>query len=300
MTEDGNLTLNSDKKLSDTSCLPSKHLNSSIDLVSVSRYYLFFSNLFTWKCPRTSGTVLGGSVLLLLLSSTVDISRLILRTAWIVFASSTIIEITGRALFKQHNGFISQFAPSPFYSISKKSLNNIVDKTCDLINFTLYGIQELLFARKIKYTATAFVVSWISFVLMQFLSFVHLLLLSILFAFTIPLFYIKYQQIIDKYFKYVSILSSKYSNILEKRAGEYKEQVAKKLSSDFIKLSTKINNDINKFKNGFMKNKASLNLKTKKTKSTVLSKTHVSKISVTQEILSEGIEKHDTNVPIIT
>ncbi|QSL65230.1 hypothetical protein MERGE_002539 [Pneumocystis wakefieldiae] len=300
MTSDKDLKLDLDKKLPDTCFLSKKNTSNAYDPQSLSKYYLFFSDLFTWKHPRTSGSVLGGVTLLLLLSNTIDIPRLILRTAWIVFASSTVIEITGRSLFKQHSGFISQFAPASFYSISRKSLNNVIDKTFDLINFALYGIQELIFARKIKNTAIAFIVSWISFVLVQFLSFVHTLLLGILLAFTVPSFYIKYQKTIDKYFKSIFVITKKYSCALKKHAGKYTEKTAKKLSSDFIKLSRKINNDMNKFKNGFMKNKTLLNLKVKKAKSTVSLKTPVSNISTTQEILTEGIEKHDTNVPIAT
>ncbi|KTW28954.1 hypothetical protein T552_01584 [Pneumocystis carinii B80] len=300
MTSDKDSGLDLNKETSDTCLLSKKSPCNAYDSQLLSKYYLFFSDLFTWKYPRTSGSVLGGVTLLLLLSNTVDIPRLILRTAWIVFASSTVIEITGRSLFKQHNGFISQFAPTSFYSISRTSLTNVIDKTCDLINFALYGFQELLFARKIRHTATAFIVSWISFVLVQFLSFVHTLLLGVLLAFTVPLFYIKYQKTIDKYFKSVLIITRKYSCVLKKYAGKYTEKTAKKLSSDFIKLGTKINNDMNKFRNGFMKNKTLLNLKVKKAKSTVLPKTPISDISTAQEVLTEGIEKHDTNVPITT
>ncbi|CCJ28233.1 unnamed protein product [Pneumocystis jirovecii] len=261
-------------------------------------YHLVF-DLFTWKYPRNSGTILGGIVALLLFSSIVNIPHLIFRTAWIVFASSTIIEITGRSVFKQPNGFISQFAPS-FYSISRESLNNITDKLCDLINFILYGIQELLFVKKIKYTAIAFAVSWISFILVQFFSFVHIILLATLLAFTIPSFYIKYQKIIDKNFAYISSLANKYSNVIKDHAGNCTEKAVKELSFNFIKLGTKINGDINKFKIGFMKDKFLLNLKIKKTKQTILSKTSVPDVSNTQEILNEGIEKHDTGVPVTT
>ncbi|KAG5519820.1 hypothetical protein PMAC_000093 [Pneumocystis sp. 'macacae'] len=294
------------KEHSNTYDLPKKQTENSESSISVSKYCLFFYDLFTWKYPRNSGIVLGGIVTLLLFSSILDIPHLILRTAWIVFASSTIIEITGRSIFKQPNGvlytysFYSQFAPSSFYSISRESFNDIVDKICDLINFMLYGIQELLFARKIKYTAIAFIISWISFILVNFFSFVHIVLLATLLSFTIPSFYIKYQKIIDKNFAYISDLANKYSNIMKEHAGNCTETAIKELSVNFIKLGTKINDDINKFKNGFMKSKSLLYLKVKKTKQATLPKTSGTDVSTTQEILNEEIEKRDINVSITT
>ncbi|KAG4301848.1 hypothetical protein PCANB_002095 [Pneumocystis canis] len=300
MTENSNLTQSLDKKLQNTCNLSKKSIEKAAS--PLSKYYLFFFDLFTWKYPRTSGLALGGIIAFLLFSNSINIPHLILRTAWILFASSTIIEITGRYLFKQPNGFISQFAPSSFYSISRESLDNIINKTCDLTNFMLHGFQELLFAKKIKHTAIAFTISWVSFVLMQFFSFVYILLLATLLTFTLPLFYIKYQKTIDKYVAYISIFANKYSDILKKNAKKCIEKMLKGLSFNAIKLVTKMNNDINKFKNGFMKSKSLLNLKVRKIKPTSLLKTPVLDSSATQEALNidDGVEKHDTNVLIAT
>ncbi|KAG4306547.1 hypothetical protein PORY_000535 [Pneumocystis oryctolagi] len=298
MSENENPARCTIKENTDSCCLLKRQENKSEPHIQLSKYYLFFFDLFTWKYPRNSGTVLGSIVALLLFSSTVNIPHLFLHTAWIIFASSTIIEVTGRSIFKQPNGFISQFAPSSFYFISRESLNNIVDKICDLINFILYEIQELLFAKKIKHTAIAFSISWISFVLIQFFSFIHILLLATLLIFTIPSFYIKYQETIDKYFTYVFKFTNNYSNIIKKHARECAEKAVKELSSSFMKLGTKINSDIDKFKNGFIKNKSLLNLRLKKTKSTLSAKTSVPEVSTTQEVLNEGIEKYDTNTSI--
>jgi Reticulon len=110
--------------------------------------------------------------------------------------------------------------PRQYYQVNKYTFESLFNETANLINFLVLEFQRLLFAEKISHTVVAFIVSFISYNLVQFIPLWSLVLVGTILAFGLPPLYLRNQQLIDKHISQAQHIAAEKVNYAKDIAGE--------------------------------------------------------------------------------
>lgn len=193
---------------------------------SLTSFHNFFNDLFTWKFPRASGVVFAGSVSVILAFHFIDVLRYVLKGLYLSFAAVSAAEFAGKTLTGK--GFVSQMRPNKYFVVPRESVDSIFAGIHQFVNFLVLEFQRILFVENFAATVTAFVASFFSYVLIKYLPLWSLVLTSTVLAFTVPLAYLKNQEVVDQQIARLSeIINAQLSQAKEvggKYASEYTTQ----------------------------------------------------------------------------
>jgi len=186
---------------------------------SLTSFHNFFNDLFTWKFPRASGVVFAGSVSLILAVHYIDVLRYVLKGLYLSFAAVSAAEFAGKTL--TGNGFVSQMRPNRYFAVPRESLDSIFAGLHQFINFLVLEFQRILFVENFATTVSAFVASFFGYVLIKYLPLWSLVLTSTVLAFTVPLVYLKNQEVIDQQIAHLSEIINAQLNQAKQVGGKY-------------------------------------------------------------------------------
>lgn len=176
-----------------------------------------------------------------------NVPKFIFRILWIGLASSFTLEVAGRFMFKGDRGFVSQFAPQDYFTVSREAMNPIFNEVFSLLNFGVTEFQRLLFARNVRHTSIAFVASFVAYNLIKFLPLWALTMIGIVLAFTLPPVYIRHQQTIDAHINQASELGAAHYNNAVDAASKHASVASEKVKLVAIDLGNKAGVDVNKY-----------------------------------------------------
>jgi hypothetical protein len=158
-------------------------------------YHSFFSNLLSWENPRASGIAYAVTVLSIFAFRYLDILRYSFKVTYMALFVTVLAEISGKALFS--HGFVTQFRPKKYYTLSKETLESTIGDVHELINFFIIESQRILFVENVLLSSAAFVSAFLSYYLIKLLPLWGLALTSTSVLFLGPLVYKTNQELID-------------------------------------------------------------------------------------------------------
>jgi uncharacterized protein YjbJ (UPF0337 family) len=186
---------------------------------SLTSFHNFFNDLFTWKFPRASGVVFAGSVSFILAVHYIDLLRYVLKGLYLSFAAVSAAEFAGKTL--TGNGFVSQMRPNKYFAVPRESVDSIFAGLHQFINFLVLEFQRILFVENFATTVSAFVASFFGYVLIKYLPLWSLVLTSTVLVFTVPLVYLKNQEVIDQQIARLSEIINAQLNQAKQVSGKY-------------------------------------------------------------------------------
>jgi len=186
---------------------------------SLTSFHNFFNDLFTWKFPRASGVVFAGSVFVILASHYINVLRYVLKGLYLSFAAVSVAEFAGKTI--TGTGFVSQMRPQKYFAVPRESVESIFAGLHQFLNFLVLEFQRILFVENFATTVTAFVLSFFTYVLIKYLPLWSLALTSTVLAFTVPLAYLKNQEVVDQQLARLSEIINAQLNQAKEVGGKY-------------------------------------------------------------------------------
>ncbi|RPA81916.1 hypothetical protein BJ508DRAFT_414400 [Ascobolus immersus RN42] len=186
---------------------------------SLTSFHNFFNDLFTWKFPRASGVVFAGSVSVILAVHYIDVLRYVLKGLYLSFAAVSTAEFAGKTLTGK--GFVSQMRPQKYFAVPRESVESIFAGLHQFLNFLVLEFQRILFVENFATTVSAFVATFFSYFLIKYLPLWSLVLTSTILAFSVPLVYLKNQEVIDQQIAHLSEIINAQLNQAKEVGGKY-------------------------------------------------------------------------------
>lgn len=199
--------------------------------------------MLTWTHPRASGVILLTSITAIVSLRLLDIPRLVLRGFWIGLLVSIGLESVGRLAL--HQPLISQFQTS--FQIQKSTVDVIAREFQSLANYIVVEAQRLLFAKNIRHSSIAFVVTFTGYQLLKVLPIWILSIIAVLIAFSAPPAYLANQELIDSYLSKATELTSTHFENAKNVASKNVEVYSEKARVAAVDIGAKAGVDVNKF-----------------------------------------------------
>lgn len=206
--------------------------------------------LLTWKHPRASGLILFTLLGSLIFSQSVNVPKFAFRILWVVLGSATTLEVATQFAFRNKEGFVTKFAPKQYLTLERSQIDPVVDELFSLVNFFLAEAQRLLFVRDPKHTSVAFVLSFVAYNLIKFLSLTALVGVGIVFAFALPPIYLRHRQVIDAQLTRAQELSSQHYQNAKNVASKQAEAAGERARTVAIDLGNKVGVNVQKYIDG--------------------------------------------------
>lgn len=146
-------------------------------------------------------------------------------------------ELAGKALTGK--GFVSQMRPHRYFVVPRESVDSIFAGLHQFLNFLVLEFQRILYVENFSTTVTAFIATFFTYVLIkylpiwslvltcksfsesfQFCLFINRLVATIL-AFTVPLAYLKNQEVVDEQIARAAELLNQQLNQAKEIGGKY-------------------------------------------------------------------------------
>jgi len=185
----------------------------------LTHYHSFFSSLLSWDNPRASGIAYGVTVLSIFALRYLDILRYSFKVTYMALFVTVLAEVTGKALFS--HGFITQFRPKKYYTLSKETLESTIGDVHELINFFVIETQRILFVENVFLSGAAFVASFLSYYLIKLVPVWGLALISTSVLFLSPLIYKTNQELIDHHLANASRVINQQTEQVKHLASEH-------------------------------------------------------------------------------
>jgi len=205
----------------------------------LTHFHNFFYDLFTWKFPRATGITFGVLLSTIVAFHYVNVLRYVFKGMYLLFAASAVAEFAGKPLGMQ--GFVSQIRPRRYATVPRDAIESIFAELHELLNFFVLEFQQLLFAENLFATIVAFVVSFIGYVAVKYISAWTLLLIGSIIAFTAPPLYLQNQEVIDDQIRQMSEIVNEKMTLARSMGEKYANDAASQARVAASNLSTKVN-----------------------------------------------------------
>lgn len=113
----------------------------------LTSYHSFFYSLLSWEHPRASGIAYLFTVMCTFAFRYLNVVRYSLKISYVLLGITVLAEIAGKFLFA--NGFTSQIRPNKYYTVSRETLNLMINDLHELINFFVIQAQQVIFAENL-------------------------------------------------------------------------------------------------------------------------------------------------------
>lgn len=191
----------------------------------LTSYHSFFYSLLSWEHPRASGIAYLFTVMCTFAFRYLNVVRYSLKISYVLLGITVLAEIAGKFLFA--NGFTSQIRPNKYYTVSRETLNLMINDLHELINFFVIQAQQVIFAENLPVSIAAFISSFISYFLVKFVPLWGLFLLGTSALFLGSLIYKINQESIDYYVSNTVDLINQQTEKLKSLASEQAARATK-------------------------------------------------------------------------
>jgi hypothetical protein len=110
--------------------------------------------------------------------------------------------------------------PRQYYQVNKNTFDVLFREIANVINFLVLEFQRLFFAEKTTHTAAAFVISFLAYKLVRYIPLWGLTLMGTIMAFTLPLLYLRNQQLIDRHISQAQNMAAERAAYARDMAGQ--------------------------------------------------------------------------------
>jgi len=184
----------------------------------LAKYHSVVYDTVTWKFPRASAIAFFLIVSGILASQFVHFSRFVFRILWVSFASTATVEAVSKLV--SGRGFVSGLKPRKYYQVNKNTFDVLFNEIANVSNFFVLEFQRLLFAEKTSHTAVAFITTYLAYKLVRYIPLWGLTLIGTVLAFTLPLLYLRNQEVIDHHIMQAQNLAAEKASAARDMAGE--------------------------------------------------------------------------------
>jgi len=204
----------------------------------MSHFHSLFYDLFTWKFPKATGFFFFSTISLIFAFRYINVLRYVFKAAYMLFLVVAGLELAGKPFGAK--GVVSSMRPIRYYTVPRESLELLFENLHDLTNFFVLEFQRVLFVENIFTTIAAFVSSFFGYILIKYIPFWALLLLTTVTAFTAPLIYINNKELIDEQIQRASDLVNSQVETTKKLTGKYAEEAAVRARATAADLQSKV------------------------------------------------------------
>jgi hypothetical protein len=110
--------------------------------------------------------------------------------------------------------------PRQYYQVNKNTFDLLFSEIANVSNFLVLEFQRLLFAEKTSHTAVAFIISYLAYKLVRYIPLWGLTLIGTTLTFSLPLLYLRNQEVIDKHIAQAQDLAAQQVSAAKDIAGE--------------------------------------------------------------------------------
>lgn len=111
--------------------------------------------------------------------------------------------------------------PRQYYQVNKHTFDVLFNEIANVVNFLALEFQRLVFAEKPSHTVVACVVSFISYKLVRYIPLWGLALIGTILAFSLPLIYLRNQEVIDKHISHAQSLAAEKAALARDTANQH-------------------------------------------------------------------------------